>query len=195
MNKATGQFDFSPHSVEEFMALLQQELPFWEEVAVRWQKLITAAKRLSAEHISSEKLRYRIWAEGKRDVVDDLSKYEAKKNEYELWIDRDEKKHESTKNPGATISLKAVDLAICLVERLGKHVLVEEVLRRVWDEEIETNEDFKKSQYNKIELQLTKLQNFCGGGFRKYLFDKKFEKGIGLKTSFRDKYFIFERLG
>ena len=47
---------------------------------------------------------------------------------------------------------------------------------------------------SKIEFHLTALQKFSGGEFRKHLYPRKFEMGIGLKKSFADKYFLFRRI-
>jgi hypothetical protein len=65
----------------------------------------------------------------------------------------------------------------------------------VWEEKLDEDDHYREIQYNKVEQQLTKLEHFSGSNFRKYLFGKQFEKGIGLKMSFKDTYFIFERLG
>ena len=53
--------------------------------------------------------------------------------------------------------------------------------------------DDPEGDKNKIDQQLSKLNTFCGGQFREYCFTKWFDKGLGLKTSFADEYFLFER--
>ncbi len=141
------------------------------------------------------KTQYRIWTKGECEIVKDITKYEAEKNSFDFWIDRDEKKSRPLKKKLANIGPKAVDLLIYLVERLGERVSKEQLLRDVWGEEVYQDIECERSQQNKIELQLTKLEQFCGGKFRQHLFSKKFEKGIGLNSLFKNSYFIFERLG
>jgi len=194
MTSPISQLDFDPRSVEEFITLLRQELPFWEGVVERGQKLITVLKGLSAKPATSVKPRYQIWTGGECKVVEDISVYEKRKHAFSFWIDCDEKKYPSLKNPSITLSPLALRLLVYFVERLGKRVSMEQLLRGVWDEELGEGIVYKKSQQSKIEQQLTKLENFCGKEFRKYLFGKKFKDGIGLKMSLKDKYFIFKRV-
>ena len=189
------QPNFRYRSADGFMNLLRQELPFWEEVVARGQKLITALKSTMAEQTTSIKPKYQIWLQGKCKIVKDINEYKSKKNSFDFFIDLDEKIHQSLKKSGAALSPLSVKLLICLVERLDKRVSLEKLLKDVWDEEVQENVDFKKLQQSKIEQQLTKLENFCGSGFRKHLFSEKFENGIGLKMSFKNQYFIFKRLG
>lgn len=141
------------------------------------------------------KMQYRIWTGDVCKEVEDINEYESKKNSFDFFIDLDEKIHQSLKKSGADLSPLSVKLLICLVERLDKRASLEKLLKDVWDEEVQENVDFKKLQQSKIEQQLTKLENFCGSGFRKHLFSEKFENGIGLKMSFKNQYFIFKRLG
>lgn len=149
----------------------------------------------STAHVSvASRPQYQIWTEGKQATVSDVSQYEARKASYLLWVDMDEKPHVSIRNPGEKIGPEAVDLLLCMVKRLGKRVTFEQVLDDVWREEPRTEADLKRSQENKVEQQLTALDRFCKGGFREFLFGEKFAKGLGLKESFSDKYFIFSRL-
>ena len=136
---------------------------------------------------------YRIWTGGKKRIVSDISQYEKRKQEYLFWIDKDDKTHESPRNPGNKIGHEAIDLLIYLVERLGRRVPPAEILEQIFEDK---PVDDKLDQYhkNKIEVQLTALQKFSGGEFRKYLFADKFKRGLGLKSSFADKYFIFSQL-
>jgi len=53
MKRLDLQSDFVPYSIEEFMTLLREELPLWEEMIQRRKKLITVAKRLLCEKIAT----------------------------------------------------------------------------------------------------------------------------------------------
>lgn len=136
-----------------------------------------------------QKPQYRIWTGGGHGIVKSISEYEKKKENYLFWIDRNEKTHKSVKCPGARIGERATDLLVYLVERLGQRVPPEQVLRDVWGID-QKGEGFEQ----KIEQQLTLLQKFSGRQFRSHLFPGKFNKGLGLRHSFRDKYFIFTQL-
>jgi len=136
---------------------------------------------------------YMVWTGGKKRIVSDIGEYQKKKEKYDIWIDRDEKIHESVRNPGKRIGREAIDLLIYLVERLGRRVPTVQALKEVFNDQ-PLGDELEQSEKNKIELQLTALQHFSGGEFRKYLFGDKFNKGLGLKKSFSEKYFVFSRL-
>jgi len=133
---------------------------------------------------------YQIWTNGESWGVDSISPYEKYKNDYLFWIDLNEKSHLSEKFANRQLTLRAVELLKYLVERLGTPVPVQDVMRDVFGT---TMSDDPGGDKNKIEQQLSKLNTFCGGQFRKYCFAKWFDRGLGLKRSFADKYFIFER--
>ena len=137
---------------------------------------------------------YEIWTEGERRIVDSIGDYEKKKKNYLLWIDLDEKVHRPTIRATETIGTEAISLLCCLVKRLGARVSLEEVLKEVWGEEVRKKVELRDAQVGKLEQQLTSLQKFCGGEFRKYLFGEKLKKGLGLDRSFSKKYFMFSRL-
>jgi hypothetical protein len=138
-------------------------------------------------------LQYIVWTDGKKRIASDISEYQEKKEKYDIWIDRDEKTHESVRNPGKRIGREAIDLLIHLVERLGRRVPAVQALKEVFND-WPLGDELEQSEKNKIELQLTALQHFSGGEFRKHLFGDKFNKGLGLKKSFSKKYFVFSRL-
>jgi hypothetical protein len=147
-----------------------------------------------ANILISAKAQYRIWMDGTSHIVDNISGWFQKKENYLLWLDLDEKNHASTRSSGSQIGPKAIQLLIYLVERIGQRVSFEELLKEIWNEEIDEEACYRGLQENKVDQQLRALQNFCAGQFRKYLFPEKFSKGIGLIRSFSDKYFIFTRL-
>ncbi len=133
---------------------------------------------------------YKIWTNGESMIVDSISHYEKHKNDYLFWIDLNEKSHVSEEFANRRLTPRAVELLKYLIERLGTPVPVENVMRDVFDDIMSDN---PKSDKNKIDQQLSKLNTFCGEQFHKYCFAKWFDKGLGLKTSFADKYFLFER--
>ncbi|RKY12750.1 MAG: hypothetical protein DRP65_00070 [Planctomycetota bacterium] len=155
-----------------------------------------AANLESAEATVSlaAKPQYEVWTGGNCHIVSSISKEEHKKEKYLFWIDLDEKRHESIICPGKTIGSEAVDMLLCLVKKLGVRVSLDEVFKEVWKEELRKNVQLRKAQENKVDQQLSALQRFCGGEFRKYLFGEKFKKGLGLDRSFSKKYFMFSRL-
>lgn len=106
----------------------------------------------------------------------------------------DEKLHKSIISPDETIGPEAINLLLCLVKRLGGRVSLDEVVKEVWNEELSKEPQRRKSQVDRLEQQLSVLQRFCGGEFRKYLFGEKLKKGLGLDRSFSKKYFVFSSL-
>lgn len=139
---------------------------------------------------AASKPQYEIWTNGKSRIVDSISKYEKHKDDYLFWIDLNETSYVSKKFGNRRLTPRAVKLLKYLIERLGTPVPVEDVMRDVFDDIMSDNPEGDK---NKIDQQLSKLNKFCGGQFHKYRFAKWFDKGLGLKTSFAGKYFLFER--
>ena len=174
---------------DHLFALLLSKLP----PMLKELQLLPVADK-GSKTFSPAKTQYRIWTKGECNIVEDISRYEADKKRFDFWIDRDEKQHQSFKNPLASIGPKAVNLLIYLVERLGTRVSKEQLLTDVWGEDAAQDIDCKKSQKNKIQQQFTKLEQFSGGRFLPHMFGQKLKKGIGLQRSFEDSYFIFERL-
>lgn len=172
----------------EFLAALLRHLPQFL-IDILEAKLKTGDACIS----KPAKSEYHIWTEGRDEIVVDISQYEQKKEQYLFWIDRNERKHNSPKFPKRSFGSKATDLLICLAGELGKRIPLERVLREVWNEELNKDFEIEKNHKCNIEQQITKLHKFCGGEFRKYLFPKKFTEGLGLKHSFKNKYFIFSR--
>lgn len=138
---------------------------------------------------------YRIWVDGHQHIVSDISKYEARKPDFLFWIDLEERIHLSMgKPPSKALKKMALRLLLFLIERQGRRVPTREVLREVFDEDLGADEPVDKHMVNKIQQQLTALHLFSGEQFRDYLFSADFERGVGLKESFKDKYFVFSRL-
>ncbi|MBN2331047.1 MAG: hypothetical protein JXC85_04465 [Candidatus Aenigmarchaeota archaeon] len=154
---------------------------------------VTSAKPGAKKAVVSgiESPQYKIWSRGKCVIVDDISGYERKKRDYLFWIDMDEKKHMSVRIPGVELKRMAARLLFYLVQRLGKRVPVTDVLREVFEDEIPEPGGTEK---NRIDQQLSALEKFCGGGFREHVFEEWFEKGLGLKRSFLEGYFIYRSL-
>ncbi len=134
---------------------------------------------------------YKVWADGNTWVAQDIAEYEVKKDEYLFWLDLDEKSHVSPISPDRRIGPKAVALLVYLVEHLGVPVPAHDVLRDVFEDDSQAITEDRK---DKVEQQLSKLQKYCGGYFREYLFGLWTEKGLGLKEAFVDKYLFFSRL-
>ena len=131
---------------------------------------------------AAPKPQYKIWTNGESRIVDSISKYEKHKDDYLFWIDLNETSYVSKKFRNRRLSPRAVKLLKYLIERLGTPVPVEDIMS-----------DDPEGDKNKIDQQLSKLNTFCGGRFRKYCFAKWFDKGLGLTTAFAEKYFLFER--
>jgi len=136
-------------------------------------------------------IQYLIWTKGDSKVVKSIREYEKHKADYLFWIDLNEKSHMSEAAPNRRIAPEAVALLKYLVENIGTPIPVTDVLRDVFHYDTTGITDIEK---NRIEQQITKLHLFCGGQFREHLFGERFTKGLGLKTSFADKYFLFSRL-
>ena len=134
---------------------------------------------------------YKIWTNGKSKIADSIDKYEKNKDKYLFWIDLDAKKHLSPKNNEQILSPRSIELLRCLVENVGNRKSIDDVLIDVFDDNTSLT---KKHDKSKIGQQLTKLHKHSDSQFRKYLFSKWFENGLGLKDSFKDKYFLFSRL-
>ena len=141
------------------------------------------------------KPQYQIWTNGESPIVASISEYEKHKDDYLFWIDLNETSCVSKKFANRRLTPRAVELLKYLVERLGTPIPVEDVMRDVFDDVMsdDPESDNSEGDKNKIDQQLSKLNKFCGGQFRKYVFAKWFTKGLGLKNSFADKYFLFER--
>jgi hypothetical protein len=133
---------------------------------------------------------YEIWTGGEHRVVASLEGY--RKEQYLLWIDRDRRKQGSAKST-RRIGDIAINLLICLAASLGKRVAPERILEVVWGESV-NGDELTEDRKSKIEMQLTALHEFSGRRFRSYLYPERFTKGLGLKASFSDKYFVFCRI-
>jgi len=130
---------------------------------------------------------YRIWTNGKSKIVDSIDNCEKNKDKYLFWIDLDKRPKASKASP----SPQAIELLKYLVTNIGFRNPVEEVLRDVFNDTIGDSPEHDK---NKIDQQLTQLNNCSEKQFRKHLFRKWFEGGLGLDDSFKDRYFLFTRL-
>jgi hypothetical protein len=131
---------------------------------------------------------YRVWTEGKNMIIDDIEKYEKRKRDYLFWIDLRERSHAYSVN-GDRIGPQAIKLLMYLIQNLEVSVAKEDVFKNVFDNRTEVND----TDIDNIQQQITKLHKYCGGEFRQYLFSDQ-KRGFGLKASFADKYFLFEKL-
>jgi len=127
---------------------------------------------------------FEVWVDGNHHIVEDISSYEKRKEEYLLWIDLDQ--------PGK-IRPRAIKLLKYLVEHIGQRIPFEVILKDVFDDPL-TGKPFEESNRNKVEVQLTVINKFSRGQFRKHLFRNKFTCGLGLSKTFSAKYFLFRRL-
>jgi hypothetical protein len=157
-----------------------------------YEEVLTAHQN-DAEAIihHAPKLQYRIWTNGESKVVSSIEKYSDCKKKYLFWIDLNEKHHISTINPKRRITWQSVKLLQYLVENLGAPVPLKNVLRDVFDA---GSREITDTDQNSIEQQVTKLHKFCGEKFRQHLFGERAKNGLGLKMSFKDKYFLFSRI-
>lgn len=159
-------------------------------IPILYNDLLHTKDNASEATVSIVIPQYRIWTKGKKEVVKSIDKFEKNKARYLLWIDLDEKHHISSINPKLRIAPQTVKLLVYLVERLGTPVPTKDILKDVFEA---GSREIGDSDINNIEQNLTRLQKFCNGKFRQYLFSNH-RKGYGLKDSFADKYFLFERL-
>jgi len=130
---------------------------------------------------------YRIWTNAESTIVSSIINYEKIKDKYLFWIDLDNR----PKTTKASPSPQAIELLKYLVTNIGLRCPVDQVLRNVFKDTIGDSPEHDK---NKIDQQLTQLNNCSEKQFRKYIFRKWFENGLGLDNSFKDKYFLFTRL-
>ncbi len=134
---------------------------------------------------------YTVWIDGEVKTVSDISEYEKHKEKYLFWLDLDQTSHRSKVNPGKSIGPEAVRLLEYLLEKLGATRPISDVLK---DAFLDDTSEITDAEKNKIEQQITKLHQYCGGRFRQYLFKDKFKNGLGLMCSFGGKYCLFSRL-
>lgn len=133
------------------------------------------------------KVQYQIWTGGESLIVDDLGPYEKRKDSFLFWLDLNEKTHISPTDETCSISKRAVDILRRLVDRLGASIPA----CQIEDMSLPSNSPIDNLGKNQIEQQLTKLNRFCGGRFREYLFGNWVAEGLGLRQSFADRYFFF----
>ncbi len=170
----------------ELTASLMRHLPL-----LCIEAMVTSESADKAVVTHTPTVQYKIWAGGKTWVARDVAEYEAKKDEYLFWLDLDEKSHVSPISADRRIGPRAVALLIYLVDHLGAPMPALDVLRDVFDDDCQTITEDRK---DKVEQQLSKLQKYCGGHFREYLYGLWTEKGLGLKETFANKYLFFSRL-
>lgn len=154
---------------------------------------LNAAKEMSSEAIvsNSPESQYQIWTKGNTAIVGSIDEYLKQKGKFIFFLDLRERTHESDLQMAGTISSQAVKLLIYLTtSRLGVIIPGQEIFKNVFNHQ---KEDFTDTDRNNIEQQITKLNKYSGNKFRSYLFSDH-TKGYGLKNSFADKYFIFDRL-
>lgn len=131
---------------------------------------------------------YRIWTAAREEIVESVDKYEKNKSKYLFWIDLDKKQQVSALNPKLKLPAKPVELLHTMVKHIGSPIPLE-----VLSKEFSQSGEIEGSDIDNIEQNLSKLHKFCGNNFRQYLFTNH-KRGFGLKDSFRDKYFLFERI-
>ncbi|MCK4998873.1 MAG: hypothetical protein KAS23_05030 [Anaerohalosphaera sp.] len=138
---------------------------------------------------------YKIWTKGGElnCSSDVFSEYDMDKMKYLFWIDINATRNYSHIVKGKHIGQTATKLLKYLVDDFGKRSTVPEVLNEVFNV-CEDSTKNRKIDEGKIERQFSHLQAYSEGQFRQYLLDEKFLKGIGLKESFREKYFLYVRL-
>jgi len=135
---------------------------------------------------AASKPQYSIWTDGEIRIVSSIDNYRKRQGKYLLWIDLDEKSKRQNKLPDP----RAIELLKYLVKNIGCRNPVEDVLKYVFEDTIGDSPDHDK---NKIDQQITQLNNHSNRQFRRYLFRKWFENGLGLENSFKDKYLLFSR--
>ncbi len=133
---------------------------------------------------------YHIWTAGREEIVESIEEFEKNKTKYLFWLDLDEKQHISVINPKLKLSSQPAKLLLYLVKNIGQINATENIYRGAIDSDLRLLE---QTEIDNIEANLSKLHKFTGGKFRQYLVGNHRE-AFGLKDSFRDKYFLFERL-
>ncbi len=180
------------HAARKFGAKPELTASLMRHLPALYLDAIAASDGTDAAVISQEPvIQYKIWADGKAWVAQDITEYEAKKDEYLFWLALNEKSHTSPISDDRRIGPKAVELLVYLVEHLGMPVPALDVLRDVFGDD---DQPIGERQKDRVEQQLSKLEKFCGDHFREHLFGLWAEKGLGLKSAFADKYFFFSRL-
>ena len=141
----------------------------------------------------AQKPQYEIWTTGAHEIVDDISEFEQKKEGYLFWIDLNDRPPVLEEDSRKHLGTYAVNLLLYLVRpgRFGRLTSLSDILREVWQIEKKEPDDLDKGR---IAQYLAQLQKFSRGKFHKHLLEAKRERGLGLKESFKDKYFIFRRV-
>jgi len=127
--------------------------------------------------------KFRIWTNGKDMVADSISEYVNSKNTYAFWIDLDTKKH--------GLRPKAIEIFQCLIRHIGQRIPIEKFIEEVYGDTSKINTIYDSKI---IGQYLSDLEKHCNGQFRKHLFSDWINKGLGLDISFKNNYFLFERL-
>ncbi len=183
MNDFISQIATSFGATKELTASLTKHLPkFCEAVLKDFASPSSVISDCSND-------RFRIWTNGKTDIVGNIDKFKSDKTKYLFFLDMNQPSHISPKNKSASIGPTAVNILQILVENLGKRVPSKEFIGNVAN----NTSDIKQAS-DKIEQQLTKLHKFSGGKFREYLLGNWLKSGLGLKEDFADKYFLYSRI-
>jgi hypothetical protein len=127
---------------------------------------------------------------GEERIVETITAYERKRRRYLLWLDLNDTSHALANSPKTKLGQQAVRVLLCLVRNIGVVRPAKDLYRDVWDS---TTDEIEASHIDAIEQQLTRLNRFTGGRFRRYL-QRGDDNGYGLRDSFANQYFLFKRL-
>jgi hypothetical protein len=133
---------------------------------------------------------YAIYTMGEERIVETITAYERKRRRYLLWLDLNDTSHALANSPKTKLGQQAVRVLLCLVRNIGVVRPAKDLYRDVWDS---TTDEIEASHIDAIEQQLTRLNRFTGGRFRRYL-QRGDDNGYGLRDSFANQYFLFKRL-
>lgn len=135
----------------------------------------------------SPQSQYRIFVNGGTEIVSSIDEYRKDISKYLFWIDLDNKPDKSAPR----LDPMAINLLKYLVKNIGIRNSITDILRKVYED---TPSNISKSDKEKIAQHLSQLNKYGKEQFLRYTFSDWRNKGLGLKESFFDKYFLFIRL-
>jgi len=172
---------------EDAMAILSEHLS-----KLYFQLRFTDLSKTEIDLTSTRNPFYEIYMEGKCKIVRDIKKYLKKRERYLFWIDITKREALSygkiQKYPQPT----ARELLKFLTNYIGASISVEDAYKYLIDDKIIELNECKKA----IHVYLSQLQKISEEDFIKLYLNANWKEGIiGLRESFRGKYFIFTTWG
>lgn len=130
---------------------------------------------------------YEIWTGGEHKIVKDICKYKDQKNSFAFWVDITKRECAASGKTKKYLKPTALRLLLFLSEHIGTSVSCRDVFKHITGNRPEQHKGWKEL----LNVYLTQLQNFAQDDFRKlYLVTDRLKDTLGLKESFRNKYFV-----